>query len=133
MRIAVIGSGSWATALAKVLVDNGHPIRWWVREASIIDSFQRKKHNPRHLTSTRFPVEQIQFSTELNAVLNDSDLVLIAVPAAYLESTLGGSDPAAWKGKKVISAVKGLLPGSNLLLNGNLCMIQNLENEEFIT
>ena len=120
MRIAVIGSGSWATALAKVLVDNGHPIRWWVREASIIDSFQRKKHNPRHLTSTRFPVEHIQFSTDLNAVLSESDLVLIAVPAAYLESTLGGTDPVAWKGKKVISAVKGLLPGSNLLLNDYL-------------
>jgi len=120
IRIAVIGSGSWATALAKVLTDNGHALSWWVREASIIDSFQRKRQNPRHLTSTRFPIERIQFSTDINAVLASADWVLIAVPAAYLESVLGGSDPAAWRGKKVISAVKGLLPGSNLLLNDYL-------------
>lgn len=120
IRIAVIGSGSWATALAKVLTDNGHTLSWWVRETSIIDSFQRKRQNPRHLTSTRFPIERIEFSTDINAVLASADWVLIAVPAAYLESVLGGSDPAAWRGKKVISAVKGLLPGSNLLLNDYL-------------
>jgi glycerol-3-phosphate dehydrogenase (NAD(P)+) len=116
-RIAVIGSGSWATALAKVLTDNGHSIGWWVRDASIVDSFKRKRHNPRHLTGTRFPIERIEFSTDIDAVVRAADWVLIAVPAAYLESALKGSDPLAWKGKKVISAVKGLLPGSNLLLN----------------
>ncbi len=120
MRLGVIGSGSWATALAKVLTDNGHSIHWWVRERSIIDFFQRKRHNPRHLTSTRFPIERIEFSTDIQTVLNASDLILIAVPAAYLESALGSSEPLAWKGKKVISAVKGLLPGSNLLLNDYL-------------
>ncbi|MFM7672140.1 MAG: NAD(P)H-dependent glycerol-3-phosphate dehydrogenase [Bacteroidota bacterium] len=120
VRLGVIGSGSWATALAKVLTDNGHSIAWWVRENSIIDSFQRKRHNPRHLTSTRFPIERIQFSTDINLVLQASDWILIAVPAAYCESALRQSDPTAWNGKKVISAVKGLLPGSNLLLNDYL-------------
>ena len=131
MRIAVIGSGSWATALAKILVDNGHFIRWWVREASIVDFFQRKKHNPRHLTSTHFPTEQIQFATDLNVVLNESDLILIVVPAAYIESALGASDPVAWKGKKVISAVKGLLPGSNLLLNDYLHQLAALPLSDY--
>ncbi len=126
MRVAVIGSGSWATALAKVLVDNGHSIRWWVRDASIIDFFKRKHHNPRHLTSTHFPVDQIQFSTNIDSILADSDLILIAVPAAYLESALGASDPTSWKGKKVISAVKGLMPGSNLLLNDYLMQYAGL-------
>ncbi|MBM3432367.1 MAG: glycerol-3-phosphate dehydrogenase [Bacteroidetes bacterium] len=120
MRLGVVGSGSWATALAKVLLDNGHAIHWWVRESSIIDSFQRKRHNPRHLTSTWFPIERIEFSTNLDTVLRAVDVVLIAVPAAYLEAALGGSDPASWSGKNVISAVKGLLPGSNLLLNDYL-------------
>ena len=126
MRFAVIGSGSWATALAKVLTDNGHSIQWWVRESSIIDVFQRRRHNPRHLTSTRFPVERISFSTDINAVISNSDCVLIAVPAAYLESALGKSDPAVWQGKKVVSAVKGLLPGSNLLLNDYLLQHANV-------
>lgn len=119
-RIAVVGSGSWATALVKVLTDNGNSISWWVREQSIIHGFQRKKHNPRHLTSTRFPIERIEFSTDLDQVLHASDWILIAVPAAYLESTLRSTSPAAWEGKKVISAVKGLLPGSNMLLNDYL-------------
>ncbi len=119
-RVAVIGSGSWATALAKVLTDNGHAIYWWVRDASIIEGFKRKRHNPRHLTSTRFPVDRITFSTDLNHVLQSTDWVLIAVPAAYLEAALCKTDPTAWHGKKVISAVKGLFPGSNLLLNDYL-------------
>lgn len=126
MRVAVIGSGSWATALAKVLVDNGHSIWWWVRDASIIEFFKQNHHNPRYLTSTHFPVDRIQFSTNIDSILADSDLILIAVPAAYLESALSASDPISWKGKKVISAVKGLLPGSNLLLNDYLMQYAGL-------
>ncbi len=126
MRFAVIGSGSWATALAKVLTDNGHSIQWWVRDQIIIDSFQRKRHNPRHLTSTRFPIERIAFSTDINVVVSNADCILIAVPAAYLEAALSGSDPLVWHGKKVVSAVKGLLPGSNLLLNDYLLQHANM-------
>ncbi|NBX11715.1 MAG: glycerol-3-phosphate dehydrogenase [Chitinophagaceae bacterium] len=117
MQIGVIGSGSWATALAKILTDNKHPIHWWVRQAALVEQIQKRRHNPQYLPAARFDLSLLQLSTEIRDVVRNADLVVLAVPSAYLTSSLQGLTPEDWKGKKVLSAIKGLLPEQNLLVN----------------
>lgn len=117
MRFGVIGSGSWATALAKIITDKKQPVSWWVRNAETIEFFLKKSHNPHYLSSARFDTRLLQLSTDVREVVRNSDVLVIAIPSAYAASSLAGLTAADWKGKKVISAIKGLLPEKNILLN----------------
>ena len=116
-RIGIIGSGSWATAIAKIVTDNGHPITWWVRQQANIDYFVKRKHNQHYLRNAYFNVQQLSFSTDIQWVVAQADILIIAVPSIHIESTLAGLDAADLKGKIIISAVKGVLPKHNILLN----------------
>lgn len=113
----IIGSGSWATALAKILTDRNHAIHWWVRNPQSLDHLLTKGHNPNYLSSVRFNPSLLSLSTDVREVVRQSDVVIIAVPSAFVEDSLSGLTPANWKNKKVVSAVKGLLPDKNILLN----------------
>jgi len=117
MRFGVIGSGSWATALAKILTGNGTPISWWIRHPSIIHHIQSRHHNPQYLPSVQFDTGLLTMSDKVQEVIAASDTLVIAVPSAYVAGTLHGLDKGIFKGKKIISAVKGILPEQNLLLN----------------
>lgn len=117
MRFGVIGSGSWATALAKILTDKGHPIHWWIRDENSIRHLQSRHHNPKYLSSAKFDPALLHLSTDVRQVVNQSDVLIIAVPSAYAASSLQGTTAEDWKGKKLISAIKGLLPQKNVLLN----------------
>lgn len=117
MKFGVIGSGSWATALAKILTDKNHVIQWWVRDQATKDHILSKGFNPRYLSNAKFDTSLLHVSTCLADVIADSTVLVIAVPSAYADDTLGHLHPEAWKGKKVISAIKGLLPEKNILLN----------------
>jgi glycerol-3-phosphate dehydrogenase (NAD(P)+) len=117
MRFGVIGSGSWATALAKIITDNKQPLNWWVRNAATIDFFMKKSHNPHYLSSARFDTRLLQLSTDVKEVVRQSDVLVIAIPSAYAADSLTGLTAADWEGKKVVSAIKGLLPDRNILLN----------------
>jgi len=116
-RIGIIGSGSWATAIAKIVTDNGHPITWWVRQQSNIDYFVKRKHNPHYLRNVYFDLQKISFSTDIKFVVEASDVLIIAVPSIHIEKTLASLDADALKNKLIISAVKGVLPVHNILLN----------------
>lgn len=120
MRFGVIGSGSWATALAKILTDNQTPIHWWVRNEGIIRHLQTRHHNPQYLPSVVFNTQLLTLSTRVEEVVAASDCIVIAVPSAYLAGTLASLGKNAFEGKKIISAVKGILPEQNLLLNDYL-------------
>jgi glycerol-3-phosphate dehydrogenase (NAD(P)+) len=116
-RIGIIGSGSWATAIAKIVTDNGHPITWWVRQQANIDYFIKRKHNPFYLRNAYFELQHISFSTDIKSVMEASDIIIIAVPSIHIETTLASLDATDFKNKLVISAVKGVLPVHNILLN----------------
>jgi glycerol-3-phosphate dehydrogenase (NAD(P)+) len=120
MRFGVIGSGSWATALAKILTDNGAPINWWIRNPAIIQHLRTRRHNPQYLPSVNFDISLLDMTGEVADVVAASDCLLIAVPSAYVAATLEKLDRKALAGKKIISAVKGILPEQNLLLNDYL-------------
>ncbi|MES1161137.1 MAG: NAD(P)-binding domain-containing protein, partial [Bacteroidota bacterium] len=117
MRFGVIGSGSWATALAKMLTDNRIPINWWIRNQTAINHLLSRHHNPQYLPSVYFDTSLLTLSSEVSKVVAASDCVVIAVPSAYVTDTLQTLGRNAFKGKKVLSAVKGILPEENLLLN----------------
>jgi glycerol-3-phosphate dehydrogenase (NAD(P)+) len=117
MRFGVIGSGSWATALVKILTDNGHRVHWWVRNEASIRHIQTRHHNPQYLSSVYFDTSLLSLSSQVQNVAAASDCLVMAVPSAYASATLEGLDRKALQGKKILSAIKGILPEHNLLLN----------------
>ncbi|HEX7844472.1 MAG TPA: NAD(P)H-dependent glycerol-3-phosphate dehydrogenase [Chitinophagaceae bacterium] len=117
MKFGIIGSGSWATALAKILTDKKHSIQWWIRNAATIAHIEKRNHNPHYLSSVNFDTSFLNMSTDVKSVVQQSDVLVIAVPSAYAEQSLAALSPTDWKDKKAISAIKGLLPGKDILLN----------------
>lgn len=120
MRFGIIGSGSWATALAKVLNDNRHPFSWWVRSEDIVAYIEQRHHNLNYLSSVHFDTSLLQVSTDMNKVVSACDVIIIAIPSAYVTGALEQADKNAWADKKIVSAVKGIIPQNNLLLNDHL-------------
>jgi glycerol-3-phosphate dehydrogenase (NAD(P)+) len=116
MQFGIIGSGSWATALAKILTDNGHTINWWVRNSDTISYMEKRNHNPHYLNAVYFNPSLLKLSNEIGKVVAASDVLIVAVPAAFAASVFVKLDAAALKGKKIISAIKGILPLDNQLL-----------------
>lgn len=117
MQFGIIGSGSWATALAKILTDNKHVINWCVRNERIVNHLNVRHHNPNYLSSVYFDTNKLRLTIDVSKVIRDSDCVVIAIPSAYAMSTLTLGDRKIFEGKKVVSAIKGILPDNNLLLN----------------
>lgn len=132
-RIGIIGSGSWATAIAKIVTDNGFAINWWVRQANNIAYFQKRHHNPHYLRNAYFDVAKIQFSDDINVVVKDAEIIIIAVPSIHIELSLAALDANALQDKQVISAVKGVLPKLNLLLNQYLEQKFNFPLTDYFT
>jgi glycerol-3-phosphate dehydrogenase (NAD(P)+) len=118
--VGIIGSGSWATALAKILTDGNQHINWWVRNARTIDHIQKRRHNPHYLSSVYFDTSLLSLENDLEKVIAGSDIVLIAVPSAFIDETLAGLNTSCFENKKIISAIKGIIPGQNVLLNAYL-------------
>jgi len=133
MQFGIIGSGSWATALAKILTDNKHPVNWLVRTDAMADFICRRKHNPNYLSSAVFNTDYLNITTEVIEVTSDSDHLIIATPSAYVMDTLQPLASHAFGDKKIISAVKGILPQKNILLNDFLEKEYGVEQKNYFT
>lgn len=120
MKLGIIGSGSWGTALAKILTDNNHKIYWWIRNDAVIDQFKKRKHNPQYLSSAYFDLSLLKFSANVADVIKNSDCIVMAVPSAYAADVLKNLSKDIFNNKKIVSAIKGILPEENLLLNDYL-------------
>jgi glycerol-3-phosphate dehydrogenase (NAD(P)+) len=117
MNFGILGSGSWGTALAKILTDNGQLIYWWNRSEKAIFQILERRHNPQYLSLAYFDTAKLSLTTDAASVIENSDCIIIAIPSAYAASTLLTLNKNILKGKKIISAIKGILPDQNLLLN----------------
>lgn len=133
MHFGVIGSGSWATALAKILTDNGHAIHWWIRNPASITHLRTRHHNPQYLSSVYFDTALLTLSDNVGEVVEAADCLIFAVPSAYTIEMLSPLDPNAFKGKKVLSAIKGILPEQNLLLNEYLASAFDFPAADYFT
>ena len=116
-RFGIIGSGSWATALTKILTDKKHTVNWWIRNTDTIEHIQKRNHNPHYLSSVNFDVSLLSMSADMEKVIRDSDIIVVAIPSAFVEESLAHLPKDIFRDKKIVSAIKGLLPGQNILLN----------------
>ena len=133
MQFGLIGSGSWATALAKILTDNRQSIHWWVRNEKIVTHLQQRQHNPNYLSSVHFNNEQLILYTDVNEVFKNCEAIVIAVPSAYAMEVLKPANKEYFKGKKIVSAIKGILPENNLLLNEYLEKEYGMDQNDYFT
>jgi glycerol-3-phosphate dehydrogenase (NAD(P)+) len=114
-KIAVIGGGSWATALVKILCNNCAQVHWWMRSEEAIAHIQQFGHNPKYLQSVAFDTQQLVLSSDLKSTLNAVDWVIIATPAAFLEEAFAGIGASEFANKIIFSAVKGIVPAYNAI------------------
>ncbi len=109
-RIAVIGGGSWGTALCKILHSNDDSINWWIRKKANLEHIQQFHHNPNYLSYLKFNTAKLNLTTDLSHTVKNSDVLIFAVPAAFLKETLDQENIKSLKDKIVISAIKGIVP-----------------------
>lgn len=133
MRLGIIGSGSWATALAKIVTDNGNTIQWLVRSEAIRQHLLQRKHNPNYLSSASFDIQRLQLHTSIVEMVAACDCLVVAVPSAYIVDTFKELDPSALEGKLLVSAVKGMVPDKNILLNEWLLQRFNFPLSSYFT
>lgn len=114
-QIAVIGGGSWATALVKILTTQEGTINWWMINEASATHIERFKHNPKYLQSVEFDLSKINVSTDLLEVIEPSDILIIATPSAYLHDVFHEFPTGILKKKIIFSAVKGIVPEENLI------------------
>ncbi len=114
-RISVIGSGSWATALAKLLLNNRNEIGWFVRNEATVDYLKEFKRNPNYLREVEFDTSRIHFYTDINQAVEESELLVLAVPAAFIHDLF---QPLSvdLSGKAIISGVKGMIAQRDLIV-----------------
>jgi len=133
MTFGILGSGSWGTALAKILTDSGNVIYWWNRSEAHIQHILARHHNPQYLSSAHLDVTRMKLYTNAAEVIENSDCVVIVIPSAYAVRALDGLNRDIFAGKKVISAIKGILPDQNLLLNEYLKKEFAVELRDYFT
>jgi glycerol-3-phosphate dehydrogenase (NAD(P)+) len=103
MKVAILGSGSWATALAKIILTNVPEINWYIRRQETIDEFIENRRNPNHLEWAYFDTTKINFSTNINEIIDLSETIILAIPSPYVKSCLDEINIDI-SNKKVISA-----------------------------
>ncbi len=133
MQIGIIGSGSWATAIAKIVTDNGHVINWWVRQSDNIAYFNKRHHNPHYLRNAFFDTSKINFSDDVIEVIKQSTVIIMAVPSIHIESVLQEVTTELINDKKIVSAIKGVMPKYNILLNEFLAHKFNFPLTQYFT
>ncbi len=119
-KIGLVGSGSWATAIAKILTDNHFRINWWMHGEEDIRYMQQRRHNPRYLSSVSFDLKKLALTNNMAEVIRESDWIVICVPSAFVRDILAPLPRDIFGNKSVVSAIKGIIPGENLLLNDYL-------------
>ena len=115
-RIAVVGAGSWGTALVKLLSGTQESVGWWVRRQETIDHITQYGHNPDYTSGAQFDVQRLAMDTDIRAVVKKADVVVFAVPSAFLKAALDQLEADALNGKTCFSAVKGIVPETNQIV-----------------
>jgi glycerol-3-phosphate dehydrogenase (NAD(P)+) len=115
-KIAVIGGGSWATAIVKMLCNNASEVHWWIRSVEVIEHIKKFKHNPNYLTSVEFDTNKLALNSNLKEVIKNADVLIMAVPSAFLKDALSELTADDFKNKQVFSAIKGIVPEHNLIV-----------------
>lgn len=127
-KIAIIGGGTWATAIAKLILNNTDSINWYMRRKDRIDDFKRLGHNPAYLSSVKFDISRIHFSNNLNMTIRNSDTLIFVTPSPYLKQHLKKLKTPLYN-KFIVSAIKGIVPDENMIVTDYLKKIYNVPAE----
>ena len=115
IKFAVIGGGSWATAIAKMLSENLKEITWYMRNEDAIDHIKKHHHNPNYLSSVEFDIKKLKLTSDINEAIDYADYIIFAIPSAFLHGELEKLN-ASLKNKVVFSAIKGIVPETSLIV-----------------
>jgi len=114
-RVAILGSGSWATAVAKILLENVSTVNWFIRDSETVEQFLQYKHNPGYLRGVEFDTGRINFYTDINKVVRESDVLFLIIPSAFLIDSLIELQEDI-SGKYVVSGIKGLISEKRMVV-----------------
>ncbi|WP_299105737.1 NAD(P)H-dependent glycerol-3-phosphate dehydrogenase [uncultured Tenacibaculum sp.] len=127
-KIAVLGGGSWATAIVKMLSENLNTIGWYMRSVYAIEHIKRNKHNPSYLSSAELHPEQLDLSDDMNYIVDNYDVLIFAIPSAFLKTELEKLT-LSLENKIIFSAIKGIVPESGLIVGEHFHDIHNVPFE----
>ncbi len=130
-KIAVMGGGSWATALAKLLLRNCETVNWYMRREDRIEEFKSTGHNPAYLTDVEFDIKRIFFSSDINQVCQECDTLLLAFPSPYFKEHINKLNVDLSQ-KCIVSAIKGIVPNENMLITDYMAMRFNVKPEHML-
>ena len=131
-KVAVIGGGSFGTALAKIFSDNLGHCAWWMHNSESAMHVMRYHHNPRYLSSVGFQPETISVYTDVAECIKDADLVVLAVPSAFIKDVLADLDPELLRRKIVATSIKGIIPDENMIIGRYLHEILEVPEEQIV-
>jgi len=127
-KIGILGAGSWATALAKIVSMNQTRFNWYMRRPEQIEEFKNIGHNPSYLTSVKFNVKNITFYNDINDLVKNSDILIFATPSPFLKQHLQKLK-VPLKKKIIVSAIKGIVPDENMLVSDYISKFYNVPME----
>ncbi len=130
--IAVIGSGSWATALVKLLQHHGLTLHWWIRTQRSLEAIRTEGRNPKYLSALAISNENTHLTTDIREAVKPADMVLLAIPSYFLKDALAPLAPEALQDKVVISAIKGIVPERDQLVSAYLTDAYQVPEEQFV-
>ena len=126
--IAIMGGGSWATAIAKMMLERNDSIHWYMRREDRIEEFRRLGHNPAYLTSVHFDVNRIHFSADINKIVKETDTLIFVTPSPYLKSHLKKLKTRL-RDKFIVTAIKGIVPDENLVCSEYFHQVYSVPDE----
>ncbi|MFO8236296.1 MAG: NAD(P)H-dependent glycerol-3-phosphate dehydrogenase [Bacteroidales bacterium] len=130
-KIGVLGGGSWATALVKILQDNNENVNWYLRDTDNIKHLKKYGHNKNYLSSISINNNRVDYYNDINTIVGDSDILVVVIPAAFVKDAFKGLKEQL-ADKVVISAVKGIIPDDNLIIGDYFVNYWNIDLDKFV-
>jgi glycerol-3-phosphate dehydrogenase (NAD(P)+) len=128
LKFAVIGGGSWATAIAKMLCVNLEEISWYMRNEDAIEHLKTHHHNPNYLSSVEFDIKKLKLTSDINEAVAYADYIIFAIPSAFLNGELEKLTDG-FEGKVIFSAIKGIVPETSLIVGEHFNKTYNIPFE----
>ncbi|RLD26131.1 MAG: glycerol-3-phosphate dehydrogenase [Bacteroidetes bacterium] len=125
LKYAVFGSGSWATAIVKMLCENMDEVGWYMRSVYIKEHLLKEQHNPSYLSSVEFNIEQLKLSNDINEMAAYADVLIFVIPSAFIHAELEKISVDI-SNKIIVSAVKGIIPETGLLVGEHFHDLYNI-------
>lgn len=127
-KFAVLGGGSWATAIVKMLCSNLKEITWYMRNADAIEYIKTHHHNPNYISSVEFDTKKLKLTNDINEAVAYADYIIFAIPSAFLGSELNKLT-VSLKNKIIFSAIKGIVPETSLIVGEHFNKTYNIPFE----